>query len=109
MHTVRGGEVKDKGLQPERTALAWFRTLLTWCASLILLFRLVWLTGRPAVLWAVYLLAAGAIPMAMMCWSRARHLRLARVPRPIAPALPIALSAICALSAILAIWSMMAR
>jgi hypothetical protein len=63
-------ESRDPGLQPERTRLAWRRTLLAVTAVALLTVRLA-LTGGPggAALAAVAIIGWGAI--VTLCWRRA--------------------------------------
>ena len=99
--------MRDKGLQPERTALAWSRTVLTWCACLALLFRSAWLSSEHSVLLTVYFLGACAIPATLMCVKRASYLKRTHPPRQVSPMVPLALSSMCAVGAMLAIWSVL--
>jgi hypothetical protein len=62
----------DPGLQPERTSLAWFRTLLGYGALLALALRHSWhQTG--AFFWAVFILLAG-VTAVIYRYARQRNL-----------------------------------
>ena len=79
---------RDPGAQPERTLLAWRRTLLALSAVVLLAARLAYYSSAPlglaavVVLWGVF---------AVLGWRRMRAL----LAPPFAPARTIALTGLC--------------
>ncbi|MFC4021426.1 DUF202 domain-containing protein [Micromonospora sp. GCM10011542] len=79
-----GRDVRDAGLQPERTRLAWRRTALALTVVAVLTVRLA-LPGDPAgaLIGAAAVLLWGAV--LGLCWRRATGTGVARSGGPVLP------------------------
>jgi hypothetical protein len=73
--------VRDAGLQPERTRLAWRRTTLTYAVAALLAGRQALHGGTPSPL-AAMAVALGALTLAVLLAVAHRRIRSLDVPRP---------------------------
>lgn len=92
----------DPGAQPERTRLAWRRTLLSATACALLLFRLAFSRGLDPV-------GAVGLALALLCWLALlamtdRRVRAMTRPRPVGVArLLAAVALVCVLMGLLGV------
>jgi uncharacterized membrane protein YidH (DUF202 family) len=88
MTDAASGPIRDPGLQPERTALAWSRTSFAVAVNAILVLREGLVSERTSLVAASVVLFAGAASILAVGWQRRKA--LAAAPAPVALPLPMA-------------------
>ncbi|MGI5467871.1 DUF202 domain-containing protein [Streptomyces sp. CA-132043] len=77
--------VRDPGLQPERTRMAWRRTTLSCAVAVVLAWRQVLVTGEPT---ATEVILVALLVLAGLAFLTAAHTRMRRLAAPAAAGPP---------------------
>ncbi|WP_030622853.1 DUF202 domain-containing protein [Streptomyces sclerotialus] len=76
----REAAVRDPGLQPERTRMAWRRTTLSCAVAVVLAWRQVLLTGEPT---ATEVVLVALLVLGGLAFLTAAHLRMRALAAPV--------------------------
>ena len=101
---------RDFGLQPERTFMAWSRTVMALLIDAALVMRSGWLHGRGEVFALGMAVAAVCVPVLMFARRRsATIVEGAALPAALRPGAPLLIAAASGIACAIAMWVVLVR